>query len=166
MAMAETRTKSELLARMQAEYERFEALLSTLSGQQMTATGANSPWSVKDTIAHLTVWQGYLLDQLQGVANGKQPAAFMPELPTEDEINEHFYHVNKDRPLAALRADFQNLFARVLESVQAMSEETLKAPFPWHWNDRLVWVLTAHNTYEHFWEHGDNIRRWLDSVPH
>ncbi len=162
--MAETMRKDTLLATIQNEYERLEALLSSLSEQQITAMQVNGTWSVKDTLAHLTTWQGYLLDQLQGVVSGKQPPAFMPELATEDEINERVYQVHKDRPLAEVLAEFHTSFAHILETIKAMSEETLNATFPWRQDSRLVWNLIAHNTYLHYQEHADTIQRWLGNA--
>jgi hypothetical protein len=64
---------AELLTHIQAEYDRFEALLASLSEEQMTIPGVHGTWSVKDTLAHLTVWQDYQTTRLQGVLNGVEP---------------------------------------------------------------------------------------------
>ncbi|HEY4384036.1 MAG TPA: DinB family protein, partial [Ktedonobacteraceae bacterium] len=57
--------KAELLTHIQAEYDRFEALLASLSEEQMTIPGVNGTWSVKDNLAHLTTWQDYQTTRLQ-----------------------------------------------------------------------------------------------------
>ena len=159
--MPETIAKATLLDNIQNGYKQFEALLTPLSEEQMTIPAVNSTWTVKDNIDHLTAWQEYLLNQLQGILDGQQPPAFMPGL-SEDEINEGFYQENKDRPLAVVIADFRLLYQRVLASVQSISEEALNAPFPWSKSDNVVWGLIAGNTYEHYEEHGGIIRRWLE----
>src|SRR5712692_11760910 len=112
--MPEKLEKAILLDKIQTGYNQFEAILAPLNEEQMTPPTVNGPWSVKDNIAHLTAWQGYLLDQLQGVLLGKEPSEFMPGLSTEDEINEHFYSKNKDRPLAEVLAAFRASYQRVL----------------------------------------------------
>ena len=89
----------------------------------------------------------------------------MPGLSTEDEINERFYQQNKDRPLADVLATFRTLYQSVLETVEAMSEETLNAPFPWRKDGNPIWPLIAGNTYGHYQEHGNIIRSWLSSSP-
>lgn len=158
--MPETIAKTALLDNIQSGYNQFEALLAPLSEEQMTIPAVNGPWSVKDNIAHLTAWHDYLLNQLQGVIDGEKPPKFMPGL-SEDEINEGFYQQNKDRPLAEVMADFRLSYQRILAAVQSISEEALNAPFPWRKNGNAAWGLIAGNTYEHYEEHGNIIRRWL-----
>jgi hypothetical protein len=158
--MSETITKTALLDKIQNGYNQFEVLLASLNEEQMTIPAVNDSWTIKDNIAHLTAWQSYLLNQLQGIIDGKKPPAFMPGL-SEDEINEGFYEENKEHPLAEVMADFHLSYQRVLADVQSMSEETLNASFPWRKDGNAVWGLIAGNTYEHYEEHGNIIRHWL-----
>ncbi len=159
--MPETITKTALLDNIQYGYNQFEVLLTSLNEEQLTIPTVNDSWTIKDNIAHLTAWQSYLLNQLQGLIDGKQPPEFMPGL-SEDEINEGFYEENKERPLAEVIADFHLSYQRVLADVESMSEETLNAPFPWRKDGSAVWGLIAGNTYEHYEEHGNIIRQWLE----
>ncbi len=155
--------KAELLRRIQAGYEQLEALLAPLSTVQMTDPSVNGPWSVKDNIAHLTVWQNYLLDQLQGILTNTKPPEFMPGISSEDEINAHIFQQNKDRPVAAVLADFRASYQRVLAALQQMSEEALNAPSPWSTSGNPIWPFIVGNSYGHYEEHGEIIRRWLEA---
>ena len=159
--MPERIIKAALLDNIEAGYDKFEALLAPLSEEQMTTPTVNGTWSIKDNIAHLTAWQGYVLEQLQGVIDGKEPPEFMPGLTTEDEINERVYQENRNRPLAEVLADLRASYQRVLATVQSLSEESMNAPFPWSKSGNPAWPLIAGNTYEHYEEHGNIIRRWL-----
>lgn len=159
-AIPEKVEKAELLKRIQDGYAQFEALLAPLSAAQMMTPDVNGPWSVKDNLAHLTVWQDYLLSRLQGISSGKEPPEFMPGLTTEDEQNERIYRENKARPLAEVQTAFRASYQRVLSAVQAMSEESLNVPIPWRDNNP-IWPAIVGNTYGHYEEHGDIIRRWL-----
>lgn len=161
--MPDTIAKSSLLDQIQSGYRRLEDLLASLSEGQMTTAGVNGPWSVKDNLAHLTVWQDYLLSQLQGFQANTQPPEFMPGLTTEDAINERVYQENKDRPLAEVLDRFRASYQRVLPAVEAMSEEALNSSVPWSATGNPLWPFIAGNTYEHYAEHGGNIRRWLDA---
>jgi hypothetical protein len=163
--MSDAIEKATLLDNIQAGYEQLEGTLAPLSEPQMTTPTVNGTWSVKDNLAHLTIWQDYLNDQLQGIFTNKEPPEFMPGLSTEDEINERIYHENKDRPLAEVLAAFRSSYQRVLAAVQAMSEEALNAPSPWSTSGNPIWPLIAGNTYGHYEEHGGNIRRWLEASP-
>ncbi|HEY7356374.1 MAG TPA: ClbS/DfsB family four-helix bundle protein [Ktedonobacterales bacterium] len=159
--MPETVEKDELLRRIENGYKQFEAILAPLSAAQMMTPEVNGSWSVKDNLAHLTVWQDYLLSQLQGILNNQEPPEFMPGLATEDEINERIYQQNKDRSLAEVQAAFRASYQRVLEAVQAMSAESLNAPSPWSKSGNPLWPFIVGNTYGHYEEHGGIIQRWL-----
>ena len=159
-ALPEKVEKAELLKRSQDGYAQLEALLAPLSAAQMTTPDVNGPWSVKDNLAHLTVWQDYLLSRLQGISSGKEPPEFMPGLNTEDEQNERIYQENKARPLPEVQAAFRASYQRVLAAVQATSEESLNAPVPWR-DGNPIWPTIVGNTFGHYEEHGDIIRRWL-----
>ncbi|HEY7350004.1 MAG TPA: ClbS/DfsB family four-helix bundle protein [Ktedonobacterales bacterium] len=159
--MSETIEKAELLERIQGGYKQFEAILAPLSESQMTTPNVNGPWSVKDNLAHLTIWQNYLLDQVQGILKNQEPPEFLPGLSSEDEQNEHIYQENKGRPLAEVQADFRASYQRVLAGIQAMSEESLNAPAPWSKSGNPFWGFVAGNTFGHYEEHGDIIQRWL-----
>ncbi len=159
--MQERIVKATLLDNIQAGYNQFETLLAPLNEDQMTTLTVNGTWSIKDNIAHLTAWQGYLLEHLQGVIDGKEPPEFMPGLTTEDEENERVYQDNRELPLAEVLAAFRASYQRVLATVQNVSEESMNAPLPWSKSGNPAWSLIAGNTYEHYEEHGNIIRRWL-----
>ena len=80
--------KAALLDNIQEEFNQLETLLSPLSDVQLTTPTVNSTWSIKDNLAHLTAWHGYLLHVLAGVLNDKEPQEYMPGYTNEDEANE------------------------------------------------------------------------------
>ncbi len=155
--------KAELLANIQAGYDQLEALLASLSEAQMTIPGVNGSWSVKDNLAHLSVWQSYQAARQEGILNGIEPPDPAPGLETEDEENEYFYQQYKDRPLAEVLADFRASYQRVLAATEALSWEVLNEPFPWADNYVPVGGYTMGNTYRHYEEHREMIQRWLES---
>src|SRR5215475_13341482 len=104
--------KAELLANIQAGYEQLEAVLASLSEEQMTIPGVNGTWSVKDNLAHLTAWQDYQTTRLQGISNGVEPPDPTSGLEDEDAQNEYYYQQFKDRPLAEVLANFRASYQR------------------------------------------------------
>ncbi len=155
--------KAELLANIRAGYDQLEALLATLSEEQMTIPGVNGSWSVKDNLAHLAVWQSYQAARQEGILNGIEPPDPAPGLETEDEQNDYFYQLYKDRPLAEVLADFRASYQRVLAATEALSWEALNEPFPWYDNNVPMGAYTMGNTYGHYEEHREIIQRWLQS---
>lgn len=155
--------KAELLAIIQHSYDQFEALLATLSAEQMTVPGVNASWSVKDNLAHLAAWQNYQAARMQGVLDGAEPPHLAPGLEEEDAINEYVYQQHKDRPLADVLVDFRASYQRVLAATQALSWEALNAPFPWYDNNVPVGAYTLGNTTGHYALHQEIIQHWLES---
>jgi hypothetical protein len=155
--------KAELLANIQAGYDQLEALLASLSEEQMMRPGVNGSWSVKDNLAHLSVWQTYQAARQEGVLDGIEPPDPAPGCKTEDEENEFYYQQYKDRPLAEVLAEFRASYQRVLAATRALSWEALNDPFPWAGNDAPpVGAYTMGNTYGHYELHREMIENWLE----
>jgi hypothetical protein len=159
--MAEFIQKVVLIEKIQQGYEQFEAFLAQLSEEQLTTPGVNSTWSIKDNLSHLTHWQSSIDDKLAGLLAGQEPPQRLPNLETEDAINEYVYQENKDRSLADVRERFRASYDHLLATVQALSEEQLNSPFPWAKHRFNAWEYIAGNTYEHYQEHSEFIRNWL-----
>lgn len=151
--------KTTLLAKMQEGYRDFEALLQSLSEEQLTTPGVNSTWSIKDNIAHLSVWEKHTIARLQAIQQGTVPPVLAAG-PNYDEINERFYQENKDRPLSEILAEFRAVFQQLEQEVQNLRDEELNQPRTWlkGWP---VSEVVAGNTYEHYQEHGQIIKDWL-----
>ena len=162
--MVETIEKATLLEKVQSAYEHLNTLLATLGEEQKTTPGVNGSWSVKDNLAHITAWQDLLPARIQSWITGQPPVEFMPEFKTEDEVNESIYQQNKDRPLAEVEAAFQSSYRRAREAVESVSEEALNAPVKSKSESRSapVWRYIEGEICEHYEEHGNMIRRWLE----
>jgi hypothetical protein len=59
--------------------------------------------------------------------------------------------------------EFRSVFQGVLTTVEALSEEFLaqKRPFDWPADPPSLGEMVASNTFEHYQEHGEAIKRWL-----
>jgi len=154
-------SKPELLERIGSERRCLEETLNQLSKEQMVQPGAEAVWSVKDMLAHLVVWEKYLVQWLDQILHGQ-----VPELPAGvgdiDQVNAGIYEENKDRPLTEVLAEFQTSYQEVLRCTEATSEETLLQTglFP-AWGETPLWEVVASNTYWHYQEHGEALRAWL-----
>lgn len=155
--------KEAFLAMIQTGYDQFEALLATLSVEQMTTPGVNDSWTVKDNLAHLAAWQDYQAARMQAVVDGgAEPPPLAHGLADEDGINAYLYQRHKDRPLADVLADFRASYQRVLAAARALSWDELNRPFPWYDNGVPVGAYTLGNTSEHYAVHQEIIQHWLE----
>ena len=155
--MTETVNKQDLMQQIEQSYADLEAALAALDAAQMTAPALPGGWSVKDALAHLSVWHRRALDLIQPV----QPPR-VPEIPPsgieEDQIeafNARFYQEHKDDPLAEVLASFRDSYQQLLASVQQLSEADLTKPVR---GETLTWHIIAGNTYDHYPEHLEAIR--------
>jgi len=162
--MSEQMKKTSLLDAMRTGYTALEKTLAPLDEAQMTTSGVNGTWSIKDNIAHIVTWQRILLDRLHAVARDETPTSYGSDQTDEDidKLNEQFYQQSKSRQLADVLADFRTTYAQIEEAVQSTSEEDLIDPqrFPWAKGVPL-WRYVAGDTYEHYLEHITSIQKWL-----
>ena len=157
-----TMNKSELFGAIRAEYDELNSLLASMSEAQMTESGAQDEWSVKDIVAHLTAWQSLLGQWLEQARRGETPRpANWPE-GYIDRLNRQFYDENRNRPLADVLADYHRSHERAVAAIDFYSDAELNDPhcFAW-WDGEPILTLIEGNTYGHFAEHIAAIRRWL-----
>jgi hypothetical protein len=158
--MSEQKDKAQLLDEMNKSYAALEALLATLSEEQMTTPGVNSKGSVKDNLAHLVVWQQHELARQCALREGVEPPDEWAGLSV-DESNERIYEENKARPLAEVLAELRAGHQQLIETVEAISNEELNRPISWL-NGYAPWQYIAGNSSEHYQEHTQIIRDWLE----
>lgn len=142
--MATVTSKAELLATLRAERVRWEALLAEVDGARMTEPGVEGEWSVKDAIAHITVYERWLVEWLGAARRGARAA--------------------RDRSPGAgsaqrphLRGEPRQVFARLLATVQALPDEAVMNRLSrfspvlaelWE-DDEPLWQAIAGDSYEH-----------------
>lgn len=155
--MADTIPKQEIIEQIEQSYAAFEAGLAPLDAGQMTAPALPGGWSVKDALAHLSVWHRRALDVIDPVEPPRVPA--IPPSGIEDDqadaYNARFYAEHKDLPLPEALAAFRQSYRQLLECVQRVSEADLNKPLD---SEAKVWEVVAGNTYDHYPEHLEAIQ--------
>jgi hypothetical protein len=107
--------KDALLNLMRTGYAAFDALLESMSEEQLTTPNVNGSWSIKDNISHLAWWEQSVLTYLQ--TGEKDPLAGL----NVEEKNERVYQQAKDRPLKEVRDDLRTISEALIAHVEAMS---------------------------------------------
>jgi len=159
--------KAELLGEMQRGYLALEAILTPLHETEMTTTGVNGDWSIKDVLTHLTAWQRVMVDRLRAAARNEEPTITGLTNEEIDRLNQQVYQEGKSRPLAEVLTDFRITYLQIEEAVQALSWEDLADAHRFTWlNDTPLWHYVAGDTYEHYQEHSESIRDFLKTDLH
>ena len=165
--MDEDMKKTKILEHIQVERARFEGTLAKLSEAQMLIPGVIEGWTVKDLLAHITVWEQRMVHWLAETVRGKEPQMLPPGMTWDDldEWNEQTYQKHRAHPLDMVLTDFALSYPQALEAAQEISEEDLIDPHRFSWRKgEPLWVMVAANTFWHYKEHDESIKSWHEGL--
>ena len=151
-------TQAELYARVSAAFAQLVATLSRISDEQQIQPGAQDDWSVKDILAHISLWHNRTAALVEGLLRGDPPAPLRQpgedSAAAVDRANAANYAANRDLPLARVRADFDASYARVLAALAQLSDADLRddGALSQLLGGSLLETI-ADDTYAHYDEH-------------
>ncbi|MBK8902682.1 MAG: ClbS/DfsB family four-helix bundle protein [Anaerolineaceae bacterium] len=161
--------KQQVLAMAQAEFERWEALLSGLSEAELLATVLDGGWSIKDVLAHLKAWQELSMMRLEAGQYGAEPVR--PNWPQEldletesnvDETNAWIYAQHRAMPWASLYNVWRCGYLRFLALGALIPEEALLKKIRYAWTDGYSLADSLVNSAKHHQEHREILLAQLD----
>ena len=160
--------RASLLDTIQAEYAHFEELIRLLSETQLCTPPSEGEWSVKDNMAHIAIWEQICAHWLEQVVHDVTP---QPSERLDAGINDRIYRENRDRSLAEVQELFRHAHQQFLSQIdqlfQTLSEEDITTPhrFAWTdaWSGSSILAVIADNSYEHYHDHAQQIRHWLNA---
>jgi hypothetical protein len=159
--------KSELLSRLQAEYQNWEAFLDQIGPARMDRPGINGDWSMKDIVAHLTGWNRWLVARVGAALRGElePPPPWPSHLESEDEINawihENYRNFSVQEVLEEMDHGLQQLLALMEGLPDDIRIEHIEPAF------YLVWIgserYPVSEFFDHFRDdHEPDVRAWLE----
>lgn len=158
------KSKSQILQEAREEFNRWEAILTRLSAEQIASPNLPSTWTTKDVVAHLWAWQQRSIARLEAALHDKAPEfpewphEFDPEVEEEpDALNAWLYEQYRDKLWTAVYQDWRAGYLRFLELGETIPEEDLLhvGKYPWLEDYPLAFIISA--SVEHHAEH----RGWL-----
>lgn len=154
--------KQGILIALREEFDRWEALLSSLSEEQITAPQLADNWSIKDVIAHLRAWQQRSIARLEAALHNRAPeypawpAQFDPEAEDQPhELNAWLYAAYRDQPWSSVHADWREGFLHFLELAEAIPEKDLLGEGRYTWLEGYALFAVLQGSYEHHREHAE-----------
>ncbi len=163
--MGTTISKTQLLAELKDENASWLALLDDIGEDNMTQPEVAGGWSIKDIVAHITGWRRRTVRRLQAALNNEQEVTmpWPPELEEVDDINAWIYEANRDRSLAEVLRDSDEVFQQMVDALAAFPEEKIEAlqRFGWLEGEPLSGKLFFAHFHE---EHEADMRAWLARV--
>jgi hypothetical protein len=162
--MEEPISKKEIINLIKSEREALDVLTITLEKEQMLQPGADTDWSVKDILAHVSVWEkrlgGWLAESLRGeVPQRPAPGESWENL---DGMNHETFLENKDKPLEKVRGEFLVSHQDAMNVIAMLTDKELfdGDHFTWR-NGDPMWHMIAANTWLHYREHREQIGKVL-----
>jgi hypothetical protein len=161
--MSNEMTKTQVLDTLRTERSQWEALLAEVGEARMTEEILASWWTIKDVIAHVMWYEQQTAEALQPTLRQRPTRDWLWDL-TADKRNAILYKEYRDRPLAKIRAEAQQVFAQLITAIENLTEAEVQDParfpnLPPGWQP---WHFIARHSYEHYREHTPRIRAWLD----
>jgi hypothetical protein len=163
--------KATLLRNLQDEHARWEALLAGLPPECLSEPDAIGQWSIKDLLAHVSVFEMWTADQLAAVLRGEtntyQPS-YVPAGAQQwslEQQNAAIYVAYRDRSLAEVLAQIQEVRQRLAHLLLALPEEALMQAERYGWTGgQPLWEAVASRTYRHQQVHRPDLEAWLRRV--
>ena len=156
---------TELLTRIETEWDQLLAVVEQLSPEMLTIPAADG-WSPKDQLAHLAHWEQWLLrhhmagEPAQDVM--QVDAALLEDFDV-DRVNEIVLARSRERALADVLADLHSGHAQVVKTLTELPFADLLRPrYAADPAARPLLGWVAGDTYEHYQEHREILERLLD----
>ncbi len=165
--MDEPRTKGELLEMIKEARGSLEAEVARVGGQLMTEEGVMSGWSVKDLLAHISVWERRMAGWVMETLRGEVPQQLPPGMTWDDldRWNQETFDECRDLPLDQVLAEFDASYQAALKVTEEAPDEALMDPGRYPWREgKPLWHMVAANTFWHYQDHRQAIADWLGAA--
>ncbi len=152
--------KENLLARLLAGRETFEAAPARIPEGQMQAIILHNDWSTQDLLGHIAFWEELAASHLNTLRAGQTPNP----ITDIDALNERIQTDFRNLSLEEVREREQAAYQQILDMIENATEDELFNPDHFSWtngNPFLTWI--ADNTWGHYEEHLPELQTWLDT---
>jgi DinB superfamily len=147
--------RTRLLQRLDARWQDLLASYAGLSEDALAEPGVTGTWSVKDIIAHVTVWEGEALAHLPVVLAGRRPPRYSVTHGGINAFNAKMTRRNRDLSLPGVLRHRDATHGRLVEFLQRVPESECGGDTRFRRRLRL-------DTYGHYAVHARAIRSWRE----
>jgi len=123
-----------------------------LSGSRLTEPGVTGAWSVKDSLAHVTTWEGEALTHLPLIIAGGRPPRYA-RYGGIDAFNARMTKEKHDLSLSEVLRQLDDTHRRLVDFVRRTPEGQFTRDTRFRRRLRL-------DTYSHYPKHAAAIRQW------
>lgn len=157
--------KADLLEKIRASRQALLETLEKVPDERRAEPGLAGGWSVKDTLVHLTYWEGQLVTLLFQLRSGSQPTTLHFSGRDVDEINAAWFEQGQGRAWEQAWSDFQGLGIQLPRRVAAFNDEELNQAGTFkRLGTRPLWDWIVGDSSDHEDEHRAAIEAWLKTA--
>jgi hypothetical protein len=150
---AESPSRSRLLDRIDARWQELLASYAGMSDPELLEPGVTGTWSVKDIVAHVTVWEEEALHHLPAVLAGRRPPRYSVTHGGINAFNAKMTEQHRALPLAEVLRRRDDTHRRLVAFIQRVPESECGGGTRFRRRLRL-------DTYGHYAIHASAIQRW------
>jgi hypothetical protein len=154
--------RAELLGQMRSGRQRLEAALARVDDDRCLTPELPGHWSIKDLLAHLGWWEGWIVGIYATLLRDEAPYAHHLDQKAVDDLNAQALARYRGQLLAEVRRQEEDAYQKLLAVVENAAEKDLFDPhrFAWLEGQPLAeWIIN--NAYGHYDEHLADVLRWL-----
>jgi hypothetical protein len=144
---------SQLLRRIEARWQALLASYAGLSDAELTESGVTGTWSVRDIIAHVTVWEEEALAHLPEILAGRTPPRYSVTHGGIDAFNARMTERDRGLSLADVLRRRDDTHRRLIAFVESLPLAAIAG-------DTRVRRRLRLDTYGHYAVHARAIQAW------
>ena len=148
--------KQQLLKRLETAWTALKESYTGLSDAQLLVPGVMGDWSVKEILAHVTIWEEEALKYLPKVSNGEKPPRYV-QYGGIDAFNAQMIEQKRSLALSEVLSQLDETHRRLINYLQSVSEEHFRGETRFRHRLRL-------DTYSHYPLHARAILAWQERV--
>jgi hypothetical protein len=158
-------TKPQLISTLRARRAEFDAALDAVPHSTMTQPGAAGHWSAKDVVAHLAYYERWMAERMHEQLRGETYTPNEMDMMHWEPRNQLIYEKVKDLPLQQVLTESRQAFKRLMEAVEAHSEEFLTMTHHFEGSPQPVIVADMLRTevYDHYRQHVPSLKEWAEA---
>lgn len=156
--------KQKLLELNRVEHDFLRRTVALLTPDQQVSAAIMPGWTVKDMLAHVTVWEQRFIGWVEAAQQGARidrPSTGYTEAGI-DRLNAADHAASKNTLLPEVMAAFERSFFEFQRLLAHLPDEALLTPGAFAFTGgHALWQFAASNGCEHYMEHSAAIRAWL-----
>lgn len=145
----------QLLNRLETAWLAFTESYAGLRDDQLTEPGVTDDWSVKDILAHVSIWEEEALKHLPHIIEGGRPPRYSVIYGGIDAFNARMVAQRRARPLADVLQQLDETHQRLIDFIRTIPEEHITRETRVRRRIRL-------DTYSHYPIHTNAILAWRE----